>query len=51
MVSNTYVLGINDGHDSSVSIVKNGEVIAAIAEERLRNVKHACKALLDTAGI
>jgi carbamoyltransferase len=40
MVRNVYVLGINDGHDSSVSIVRNGEVIAAITEERLRKIKH-----------
>ena len=40
MKRDIYVLGINDGHDASAAIVKNGRVIAAIAEERLRNIKH-----------
>lgn len=35
-----HVLGIDDGHDASAAIVKNGKVIAAIAEERPRNIKH-----------
>jgi len=40
MRKDIYVLGIDDGHDASTAIVKNGNVVAAIAEERLRNVKH-----------
>lgn len=37
---NIIVLGINDGHDAGAALIKNGEVIAAIQEERLNNVKH-----------
>ncbi len=35
----TTVLGIHDGHDSGAAIVQNGKIIAAISEERLRNIK------------
>jgi len=34
------ILGINDGHDSGAAIVQDGKILAAINEERLRNVKH-----------
>lgn len=34
------VLGINDGHDAGAALVINGEVVAAIQEERLNNIKH-----------
>ena len=34
------VLGINDGHDASAAIVRDGKVVAAIQEERLVNIKH-----------
>jgi carbamoyltransferase len=37
---NVVVLGINDGHDAGAALIKNGEVIAAIQEERLNNIKH-----------
>jgi len=37
---NVMVLGINDGHDAGAALIKDGEVIAAIQEERLNNVKH-----------
>lgn len=40
MKKDVLVLGINDGHDASAAIIKNGSVLAAIAEERLRNIKH-----------
>lgn len=40
MRKDTCVLGIDDGHDASVAVVKNGRVVAALAEERLRNIKH-----------
>lgn len=40
MRKDIHVLGIDDGHDASAAIVKNGKVIAAIAEERMRNIKH-----------
>src|SRR5919108_1112723 len=37
---NIIVLGINDGHDAGAALVKNGEVLAAVQEERLNNIKH-----------
>ena len=38
--NNLTVLGIHYGHDSGASIVRNGEVIAAINEDRIRDIKH-----------
>lgn len=36
-----YVLGINYGHyDSSVTLVKDGQIIASAAEERFTRIKH-----------
>jgi len=35
-----YVLGIHIGHDSGAALVKDGEVIAAVNEERFTRVKH-----------
>lgn len=54
-----YILGLNAYHgDSSASIMKNGEVIAASEEERFRRIKHwagfpseAVKFCLKEAGI
>lgn len=34
------VLGINDGHDAGAALIRNGRVLAAVAEERLNNIKH-----------
>ncbi len=55
---NLYILGINRAHDSSVSLLKNGELIAAAEEERFTRVKHywgfpgnALKYVLEEAGI
>jgi len=36
----TTILGIHHGHDGGVAIVQNGKVVAAINEERIRNIKH-----------
>ena len=36
----TRILGIHYGHDAGVAIVENGKVVAAINEERIRNLKH-----------
>jgi len=33
------ILGVNFGHDSSVAIIKNGKLIAAIEEEKISRVK------------
>jgi carbamoyltransferase len=35
------VLGIHAGHDSSAAIIKNGEIIADVQEERFTRVKHS----------
>jgi carbamoyltransferase len=55
----TYILGLNTFHaDSSAALLKDGELVAAVAEERLNRVKHfagfparAIKEVLDIAGI
>lgn len=37
-----YILGINySGHDSSASLIKDGAIVAAAAEERFLRLKHA----------
>ncbi|MFD4014588.1 carbamoyltransferase [Streptomyces albidoflavus] len=35
-----YILGMNLSHDRSAAIIKNGEVLVAIEEERLDRIKH-----------
>lgn len=57
-MKNVYVLGMNCGHDGSVSLVKNNRLVGFIAIERLtRNkkergvTKNAIKYLLDKEGI
>src|SRR5919199_5745481 len=37
---NIIVLGINDGHDAGAALIRNGQVVAAVQEERLNNIKH-----------
>ncbi|NQT29324.1 MAG: carbamoyltransferase [Candidatus Saganbacteria bacterium] len=59
MRSDLYILGINAYHgDSSACLVKNGELIAAVEEERFRRIKHwagipsqAINFCLETGGI
>ena len=34
------ILGINPGHDATATLLKDGEVIAAIAEERITRIKY-----------
>ncbi|QQQ78805.1 carbamoyltransferase [Saccharothrix sp. 6-C] len=36
----TYILGLNLSHDRSAAIIKDGEVVVAIEEERLDRIKH-----------
>ena len=40
-ILNKFILGINDTHDASAAIVKNGKIICAISEERVQRVKSA----------
>lgn len=55
---NKFILGINDTHDASAAIVKNGKIICAMSEERIQRVKStggfpkgAISACLKFAGI
>lgn len=36
-----FVLGIHVGHDRSVALIKNGDVVGNIAQERLDRIKHS----------
>lgn len=38
---NIYILGIHIGHDRCAAIIRNGEIVASIAEERLDRVKYS----------
>ena len=40
MKSSCIVLGIHDGHNAGAALVKDGNVLAAISEERLNNIKN-----------
>jgi len=40
-------MGINLGHDRSVAVVKNGEILVAIEQERLDRVKHSVGFLMQ----
>jgi carbamoyltransferase len=54
-----YILGLNTFHaDSAAALLRDGELVAAVTEERLNRVKHfagfpelAIKEVLDIAGI
>lgn len=52
------VLGVHDGHNSGASLIQDGEVLAAINEERLNNIKNysgvpkqAIKKVFDISGL
>jgi carbamoyltransferase len=55
----TYILGLNSFHaDSGAALLRNGELVAAVTEERLNRVKHfagfpgrSIKEVLDIGGI
>jgi carbamoyltransferase len=40
-------LGINMGHDRSVAVVKDGEIVVAIEQERLDRIKHSVGFMLQ----
>ena len=53
-----YILGVHYGHDASAALVKDGEIIAVIQEERRSRIKHqhgfpflAIKSVLEKGGI
>ena len=42
------ILGINfGGHDTSATIIKNGEIVAACEQERYDGIKHSRKFPID----
>ena len=49
------ILGVHVGHDAGASIVQNGKILAAINEERIRNLKHysgtPTKSILEVLNI
>ena len=50
--SDQYILGINSAyHESAACLIKNGQVIMAIEEERLNRIKHAKPAQIDNPHI
>ena len=59
MSNNCYILGISCGyHDSAAALIKNGEVVGAVEEERFTGIKHdssfpinTIKWLLEENGI
>ncbi|MCK9380254.1 MAG: hypothetical protein M0P95_04210 [Sulfuritalea sp.] len=58
MTSTGVVLGINDSHDAGVAVLRDGELVYAVNEERLNRVKMAngfptlsLRAALSEAGI
>lgn len=38
--SSVIILGIHDGHNGGAALIKDGEVLPAINEERLNNIKN-----------
>ena len=53
-----YILGISRHHDSAAALIKDGEIVAFVEEERLNRKKHyggfptqSIKYCLDCAGI
>lgn len=47
----TYVLGINFAyHELSAVLIKDGQLVVAIEEERLNRIKHGKKALVDNSN-
>ncbi len=39
-IASIVTLGINDGHTAGAALVRDGQVVAAIQEERLVNIKN-----------
>ena len=40
-----HILGIHLGHDASAALIRDGQVIADIQEERFNRIKHSRPAL------
>ncbi len=45
------ILGVNSAyHESAAAIIRDGEIVAAVEEERFTRIKHAKRALVDNAS-
>jgi carbamoyltransferase len=44
------ILGIHIGHDSSVALVRDGRIVADVAEERFLRIKHYCGLPIRSLG-
>ena len=52
MSKNKYILGLNTTyHELSACLLKNGELIAAVEEERFNRIKHGKSALVDNPDV
>jgi carbamoyltransferase len=40
MTNESVVLGIHDGHGAGAALIRQGQVVAALSEERIRNIKN-----------
>lgn len=40
MVKGYVVLGIHDGHEAGAALLRDGRIVAAVSEERMRNIKN-----------
>ena len=49
-MKSSYHLGINLGHDRSVSIIKDGEIKVAIEKERRDRIKHSIGFMHQSPG-
>ena len=47
-----YILGINTTyHELSAVLIKDGDLVAAVEEERFTRIKHGKKALIDNPDV
>ena len=37
-----YILGVNSGENATAALLKNGEIIGCVSEERFRGIKNYC---------
>lgn len=45
-MKNEYIMGLHIGHDRGVAIIKNGELVCALSQERIDRVKYSVSAML-----
>lgn len=44
------ILGIHHGHDSCAALVREGDLVADVAEERFTGIKHYCGLPFQSVG-